>query len=157
IARRVSAGVVWPVSGPPIAKGALLIGRDGRIEAIGPESSVPAPPDVPETKLPGITVIPGLVNAHPHLELTALRGQIEEPEFFDWIQHVRRAKQDLNAEAFFEAACAGVREAWSLGVTTVADTGDSGAAARALGALNGHGVVYQEVFGPHPEQESASF
>jgi 5-methylthioadenosine/S-adenosylhomocysteine deaminase len=38
----------------------------------------------------------------------------------------------------------------------VADTGDSGAVIQALAELGGSGVVYQEVFGPHPDQCRAS-
>jgi cytosine/adenosine deaminase-related metal-dependent hydrolase len=41
-------------------------------------------------------------------------------------------------------------------VTTVADTGDSGAAIHALAESDGCGVAYQEVFGPHPDQAAES-
>jgi len=41
-----------------------------------------------------------------------------------------------------------VRACWAAGVTTVADTGDSGAVVEALAELGGSGVVYHEVFGP---------
>lgn len=97
-------------------------------------------------------LLPGLVNTHTHLELTHLRGAVREPDFFEWIQRIRRSKASTSAEQFLTAAQDGVREAWAGGITTVADTGDSGAAARALTELGGRGVVYQEVFGPHPNQ-----
>jgi 5-methylthioadenosine/S-adenosylhomocysteine deaminase len=49
-----------------------------------------------------------------------------------------------------------VRDAWVTGVTTVADTGDRGVVIRALSECGGSGVIYQEVFGPHPDQAPES-
>jgi 5-methylthioadenosine/S-adenosylhomocysteine deaminase len=97
-------------------------------------------------------LLPGLINTHTHLELTHLRGAVPEADFFEWIQQIRRKKASTTPEQFVAAAKEGVREAWAGGVTTVADTGDSGAAARALSEMGGRGIVYQEVFGPHPDQ-----
>ena len=50
------------------------------------------------------------------------------------------------------AAHEGLADCWAAGVTTVADTGDSGSVIRALAAVGGSGIAYQEVFGPHPSQ-----
>ncbi len=136
----------------PIRRGAVLVGEDGRIVAVGPDAGVPAPPGVPALAAPDAVLLPGLVNTHTHLELTHLRGAVPETDFFAWIQHVRRAKAATSAEAFLSAARDGLREAWATGVTTVADTGDSGAGTRALTELGGRGIAYQEVFGPHPDQ-----
>jgi cytosine/adenosine deaminase-related metal-dependent hydrolase len=58
----------------------------------------------------------------------------------------------METEQLSSGAKRGLLNCWRFGVTTVADTGDSGAAAAALTELGGSGVVYQEVFGPHPDQ-----
>jgi 5-methylthioadenosine/S-adenosylhomocysteine deaminase len=50
------------------------------------------------------------------------------------------------------AARDGLADCWAAGVTTVGDTGDTGAAIEALSGSGGCGVAYQEVFGPHPAQ-----
>lgn len=50
-----------------------------------------------------------------------------------------------------------MRSCWAGGVTTIADTGDSGAVIQALDELEGSGVAYHEVFGPHPDQLEESF
>ncbi len=149
---RLTAGWVVPVSSPPIQHGAVLIGPDGRIEAVGAAAEVPAPPGVVTRSFAGAALMPGLVNTHTHLELTGLAGQVEESDFSAWIRGVRRVKSGLTAEWFEAAARQGVRDAFAAGITTVLDTGDSGAALKALVELGGAGVVYQEVFGPDPVQ-----
>ncbi len=154
---RLSAGLVWPVSSPPIPNGAVLVGPDGRIRDVGPDARVPRPPGFEKIDVPGGVLLPGLVNVHTHLELTGFRGQVEDASFFDWIQHVRRRKAESAPAHFADAARRGIRECWSQGVTTVADTGDTGAASAALTELGGRGIAYQEVFGPHPDQCEESF
>jgi 5-methylthioadenosine/S-adenosylhomocysteine deaminase len=153
----ISAGFLYPVSSPAIVDGAVLISEDGKIAAVGPDQSVPRPEGVISMSFPSAVLLPGLVNAHTHLELTTLGGRCNDREFFDWIQNVRQSKAELAPEEFEESARCGVRDAWRHGVTTVADTGDSGAVARALAELRGRGIVYQEVFGPHPLQADEAF
>ncbi len=151
-ARRLSAEWVYPVAAPPITSGAVLVGEDGRILAVGLDTEVPSPPGVPNEHFPGAVLMPGLVNAHTHLELTGLAGQVDEPRFDAWIRSVRRLKKMRSAEDFHVAAKEGVRQCFAAGVTAVAETGDSGAVVRALDELGGRGVVFQEVFGPHLDQ-----
>ena len=45
-ARRLAARWLFPIDGPPVEHAALLIGANGRIAALGPDASVPRPPDV---------------------------------------------------------------------------------------------------------------
>ena len=90
---------------------------------MGPDTQVPRPAGVPAHQYPDAVLLPGFVNVHTHLELTGLRGQIAETDFFAWIQQVRRAKEAIDPPSYTEAARAGVREAWRHGTTTVADTG----------------------------------
>jgi cytosine/adenosine deaminase-related metal-dependent hydrolase len=149
---RLAAGWVVPISAPPIERGAMLIGADGRIEAVGPDDLVPKPPGVIEDRYDEGLLLPGLINTHTHLELTGLSGEPPGPDFTGWILGVRQAKAARAPEAFGEAARRGIRECWAAGVTTIADTGDSGAVIEALAELGGSGIVYQEVFGPHPAQ-----
>lgn len=149
---RLSASWIVPVVEAPVADGAVLVGDDGRMLAVGPESDVPRPPGVPEAHFPDGLLIPGLVNAHTHLELTGLAGRAPEDDFPSWIRTIRRLKQDRTPEEFRDAARAGLRQCWAGGVTTVAETGDSGAVVEALAEIGGSGIVFHEVFGPHPAQ-----
>ena len=155
---RIRAGRVHPVTAPSLEDGAVLVGDDGRIAAVGPNADVPASRRERALHFPDAELLPGLVNCHTHLELSQLGGgvQHEEPEFLNWIRRIRELKDATSADAFSEAAVAGIRDCWSRGVTCVAETGSTGAVMRALHDLGGRGIVYQEVFGPDPKQSAAS-
>lgn len=143
---------VLPLDRPPVRNGAVLIDPTGRIAAVGPRDSVAHPPADPVEDFGNAILLPGLVNTHTHLELTGFDATASEAEFPDWILSIRRLKGSRSPREFLEAAKRGLRDCWAGGVTTVADTGDSGAAMRALYELGGSGIAYQEVFGPDPGQ-----
>src|SRR5262249_59053521 len=67
---RIRGGVGFPVTAPPIEAGAVLVGTDGRITAVGPNARVPTPRDVEQLEFKDGVLTPGLVNVHTHLELT---------------------------------------------------------------------------------------
>ncbi len=148
---RLRAQWALPVDAPPIHDAAILIDADGRIAAVGADGDIPAPVDALNFDLGTATLLPGLVNTHTHLELTGMADQAPEDAFRDWIQTIRRIKEARTPEDFLAAARRGVRDCWAGGVTTIADTGDSGSVVRALSELGGSGIGYQEVFGPHPD------
>lgn len=149
---RVRAAWVLPIVHPPIRDGAVLVGDDGRIVAVGPSSTVPHPPGVPALHFDRAVLLPGLINAHTHLELTGLAGPADDRAFPDWIRGLRARKQERSPADYLAAAREGLRACWAGGVTSIADTGDSGAVIEALAEAGGSGVVYHEVFGPHPSQ-----
>jgi len=159
---RIRAARIHPVTAPSFEDGAVLVDGAGRIAAVGPHASVPQPAAAQPLHFPDAELMPGLVNCHTHLELTHLGGggggggRHDESEFLTWIRRIRELKEATSAEAFYEAAVAGVRDCWTRGVTCVAETGSTGAVMRALHDLGGRGIVYQEVFGPDPAQCSAS-
>lgn len=47
--------------------GAVLVVRDGRIEAVGPEAQVPIPEGAEQIDVAGATIIPGIINTHGHV------------------------------------------------------------------------------------------
>jgi cytosine/adenosine deaminase-related metal-dependent hydrolase len=155
-ARRVAAQWVLPIDRPPIEHGAMLVGPDGRIKAVGPDTAVPRPRDVPCWESEKAVLLPGLINTHTHLELTGFEGQIPECEFPLWIRRLRELKLTRTPAEYLEAARQGLRDCYASGVTTIADTGDSGSVLRALSEVEGSGIAYQEVFGPDPAQATES-
>jgi cytosine/adenosine deaminase-related metal-dependent hydrolase len=155
-ARRLAARWVIPIEDHPIERGAVLIGDDGRIVALGPDDQVGRPPEVPAEEYGDAALLPGLVNTHTHLELTGLEGEGAEPDFPRWILGVRGRKAARTRAQFLAAAHNGVADCWAAGVTTIADTGDSGAVIQALAQAGGSGIAYQEVFGAHPNDLEVS-
>ncbi len=151
-ARRLAARWLIPVEGAPIEHGALLVGPDGRVQGVGPDSGVPRPSDVVAEDFGDAVILPGLINTHTHLELTGFEGRVREREFPAWIRQLRELKTTRGPAEYVEAARRGLAACYAGGVTTIADTGDSGAALQVLAEADGSGVAYQEVFGPHPAQ-----
>jgi len=152
---RISAEWLLPMDGGPISWGAVLIGADGRVTAAGPNTEVPHPPGILEERFPGAALLPGFVNAHTHLELTGLDGQAEDADFPDWIARIIALKRGRTPADSVQAARDGLAACHAAGVTTVADTGDSGAVIQALHEAGGSGVAYLEVFGPEPSRADA--
>lgn len=156
VVQRYAAPWVLPIDAPPIADGAVLIGGDGRILATGPDSAVPSPPGAVRERLTHAAILPGLINTHTHLELTGLDGCDTERDFPVWIARIIALKAGRGPADFLAAARRGIQDCWAAGVTTVADTGDSGAVIQALSELGASGIAYHEVFGPHPDQVEAA-
>src|SRR5438477_3801328 len=96
---RIRAGSVHPVTAPPITDGAVLVADDGRITAVAAHAQVPDPPGARRVEFPDAVLVPGLVNAHTHLELTHLAGRNPEREFSRWIrseEHTSELQSHVN-------------------------------------------------------------
>jgi 5-methylthioadenosine/S-adenosylhomocysteine deaminase len=146
---RYHARWVVPVTSEPIANGIVAVERD-RIAYVGPRDGAPPGEDEP---LGDVLLMPGLVNAHCHLELTAMRGFLEDLEFRRWILRLTNARRAvLDRDALLDSARYGIEEGVRAGVTTYADTCASGVVMQAMREAGVRGVMYQEVFGPDPAQ-----
>src|SRR5207253_10656209 len=107
--------------------------------------------------LGGAALLPGFVNVHSHLELTAFRGRLEEPRFQTWIAQLIRLKSErLTRDDLLASARLGCVETIKAGITTLADTSDGSAPLEALIESGQRGVIFQECFGPRAEQAESS-
>lgn len=147
--KRYHARWVVPITAPSIHDGTVVV--DGtRIAYVGPRASAPAGEDV---DLEDAVLLPGLVNAHTHLELTAFRGLMPDVPFRDWIVRLQTAKVTvMTPERYLDAARLGIAEGLRAGVTTYADTCDSGVALAAMCETGVRGIMYQEVFCPSADE-----
>ncbi len=147
---------VLPVTRAPFRRGGIVV-EGGRILAVGGESELRARfSDVPARDFGEAALLPGLVNAHAHLEVTVLRGLLEDLPFLRWLTTLARLRKGLSAQELRESARAGVIEALRSGQTTIADVGATGAGFEALCESGARGIFFQEVFGLRPEDAEES-
>ena len=140
---RYHARWVVPVSSAPFRDG-TVVEDGGRIVYVGLRADAPAGVDV---ELGHCALMPGLVNAHTHLELTVMRGFLEDLDFRSWIVRLTKARRDvLTPAALLDSARAGIAEGLLAGITTYADTNDSGAPFHAMQEL---GVRDEDLFDPY--------
>lgn len=148
---------VLPVSAEPVAHGEVLVGADGLIAAVAPAGALEVGQDMEVRDFGNAILLPGLVNVHAHPELAMFRGALEDLLFRDWILRLVGAKRSvLTDDDSLAAARWTMVELARAGVTTVAATEMSGAGAVAMGEVGMRGILYQEVFGPDPQQVDES-
>ena len=136
---------ICPATSEPIRDGAIAV-DGGRIAAVGPAKKIAGNERV---HYAGCAIIPGFVNAHAHLELTILRGLLENIPFLEWIRRLTEIKyQVLTRDDLKLSAQMGAMEMLRAGVTTVAEVMDVGTGWEAMREFGLQGIAYQEVFGP---------
>jgi cytosine/adenosine deaminase-related metal-dependent hydrolase len=152
---------VVPVSSSPFADGAIAV-SDDRIAAAGNRQTLLKQfPEAAVQDFGPAAIVPGFVNSHSHLELTAMRGLLEneESDFFAWLKKLTVTRLErMNADDLIVSAQWGACEAARAGVTCVADASDSAfESMNALRAVGLRGIVYQESFGPDPRLAQENF
>ena len=156
-----SARWVLPVSTAAIEHGAVAV--EGQLIAgVGPTAEIVAKfPGAKIESLGEAVILPGLVNTHTHLELTALRGYLEkeETDFFAWLRKLTIARMErMTPDDIRVSATWGACEAVRAGITYVGDASDSALLSmQALQDVGLRGVVYQESFGPDPRLAQENF
>ncbi len=116
-------------------------------ERIGPSVSPPA-------DAPPWFAIPGLRNAHVHLDLSFARGVKRATRGFGaWVLDLLAARGPFNPSHLQRAAMVGAAEALASGTTAVGDIDSSGAAASAVAASGLKGVSFHEVLGSRDPEE----
>lgn len=141
---------VLPVARDPIEEGEVVV-HNGVIVDVRRRSGTRGGADVLD--LGEAIILPGLVNTHAHLELTALRGAAEDRPFFEWIRRLVELKKLLSEGEWRDSALWGALEAAASGITTLADTTDTGASLYAMVQAGLRGRVYQEVFAVEPDAD----
>jgi cytosine/adenosine deaminase-related metal-dependent hydrolase len=113
------ARAVVTMDGPPIEDGAVRV-RGERIIEVGNFSDLAGTDEIVD--LGDNILLPGLINAHCHLDYTCLRGKIPPPRSFaNWIRAINAEKAKLSAEDYVASINQGFAEAKQFGTTTIAN------------------------------------
>lgn len=147
--QRLRAKWILPVDRPPIENGLIEI-VDGFITAVRN-----AVPHDTATDLEGVAILPGLVNAHTHLEFSLVKEPFEPAlPFTDWIRSLvayRQQRAALTSSVQENALSAGVVEAESTGTTLLGEIATSGCDEAALPNRSPRIVAFRELIGLRPE------
>jgi len=117
----LKARYVFPVTGDPLPDGTVTI-DDGAVSAVG---TGPAEGEVRD--LGNVAILPGLVNAHTHLEFSDLAQPLGRPGmgFVDWIEEVIAYRRRRTGPAW-RAVAKGLDECLRLGTTAVGEIAQPG-------------------------------
>ena len=157
----IAAEYVLPISSEPIAGGAVAI-DDGRIVAVGKLDALKQEfPSSTSEDFGLAAILPGFVNCHSHLEVTSMRGALDDVEhdFRAWLLKLNEIRLGLSTDDIKAAAILGATEGARAGVTCFGDIGRYGEAGmHALRMLGLRGVVFQETeFSPDNASAEADF
>jgi aminodeoxyfutalosine deaminase len=110
---------ILPISQPPIAGGWVAV-KGGKVVGVGKANQVPP---LPSKDLGDVAILPGLINAHTHLEFSDLEQPIGMPgvKLHDWIGEVVRRRKDAAASCVSDVIMHGLACSHDSGASLVAD------------------------------------
>ena len=151
--RTYTARWILPVSGPPLECGTITVLGE-MLESVDPAGA-----RTPDEDFGEAIILPGLVNAHTHLDLSGAAGltrPVSGESFPDWLSRVidfRRTRTTAQTDADIQRA---LMESLQCGVTLIGDIASGGASWRHLANAPCRAVVFWELIGTSLERfESA--
>lgn len=155
---------ILPISSPPIYDGIVVL-ENGTIIDVGPsEFILQTYNPVQEHSLlvdhgEGV-ILPCLVNAHTHLELSCLSGKVSpKADFFSWIKELIQARQRCSQEEVEKGILSSIKELLKEGTGLVGDVSNTGSSILPLRKSNLIGRVFIEAIGfcHQKERENQKF
>lgn len=109
------ARIVLPLAAPPLVDGVVGV-QSGRIAVVGRARDFSAEAE----DLGDVILLPGLINAHCHLDYTVMRGAILQQENFpNWVRRINDLKRTLTDDDYLASIASGFRELQKWGTTSV--------------------------------------
>ena len=144
---RYHARWVAPITSPPLEHGWVEV-EDGVIRAVGAGAAARRDPAAREVDVGRACILPGLVNAHTHLELSAQRGAIAPARSMPaWAAALMRSLESEAPGARSGAIAAAIDELHRAGTALVGDVANTPDSVAALEAGPVEGVVFREAIG----------
>lgn len=110
------AHIVLPLSAPPIEDGVVGV-QSGRVTSLGRAGDFTAGP---VEDLGDVILMPGLINAHCHLDYTVMRGAIlQQDNFPNWVRRINDLKRILTDDDYLSSIAKGFQELRKWGATSV--------------------------------------
>jgi cytosine/adenosine deaminase-related metal-dependent hydrolase len=142
------AAWVLPIAEAPMANATITV-ADGRVAAVAGAAAPDADPDAID--LGPVAVLPALVNAHTHIELSYLRGAVPPAaRFLDWIRPLMAARREYPDPAdprILAAARAAIGEARASGTGLVGDVSNTLVSAPLLEEAGLPAHIFYELLG----------
>jgi cytosine/adenosine deaminase-related metal-dependent hydrolase len=134
-----------------LVEAGVHISDDGRISSVEPWSDSPTIHEAEVVNWGSAVIMPGLINAHAHLELSALHGQLTNfHSFTDWILQLIEKRRLWAKEDFLTSVRTGAEAVLQSGTTLVGDVSASGWSCLGGCGLGLRRVVFEESTGLLP-------
>jgi cytosine/adenosine deaminase-related metal-dependent hydrolase len=148
----LTARWIFPVSTPPLERGTVTIDGE-RIVAVEPHGVRHVDLDLGDA-----VVLPGLVNAHTHLDLSGMRGLTPpSSDFVGWLKQVIRHRRNRTTQDVHADMRAGLAECLRTGTTLLGDISGDGGSWDVLAASPVCAVVFREMLGLPEHRASAAW
>jgi len=155
------ARYLLPICAPPLEDGALLV-MAGDVHAVGPYRELSARfPKAVEVDFGDAVLLPPLVNAHTHLELTDFpawaeaAGHAGSPaSFVDWILDLVRIRREISNAQLAASLASGLQSSLSAGTGAIGDIFTSLGAVAAYRSSPLRGRIFAEILGHDPRAVS---
>jgi aminodeoxyfutalosine deaminase len=145
---------VVPVSRPPIRDGRVAV-EDGTVTWVGGPSEAGAPTGAVQDLGRGV-LLPGLINAHCHLELSHLRGRLERGKgFAPWVEQLVALRSADGPGAVRAAVARAIRQVQGTGTVAIGDVSNDLAHLDLLAGSRLTAIVFHELLGWNPARAAA--
>jgi cytosine/adenosine deaminase-related metal-dependent hydrolase len=148
----LTARWIFPVAQAPLARGTITLQGDRilGVDAAGTRTA--------DTDLGNVAILPGLVNAHTHLDLSDALGQCPPTaDFTAWLRAVVAHRRRQSPEDAARAIDRGLAECLRYGTTLVGDIAAGGMSWEQLAQAPLRAVVFYEMLGLSAERSRATF